>query len=170
MALLFQPEYGILENAGHRPANLCYWMSVFKGLLTLLCWLDVFGIIYSVEDQQLMRIHCTALLLVLKAFLVSSLFCSVWSGTTLRKIWLDLREDKDFTDVTLAWDDQQVKAHKVVLSSSSPFFLNTFKKNKNSHPYMRELKAKELVSIVDFIYIGEVNIWKDFLNLQYNWN
>ena len=37
----------------------------------------------------------------------------------------DLREDKDFTDVTLACEDgQQVEAHKVVLIASSPFFLN----------------------------------------------
>ena len=52
----------------------------------------------------------------------------------------DLRDDRDFTDVTLACDDgQQVEAHKVVLISSSPFFLNMLKKNKHSHPlvYMR---------------------------------
>ena len=37
----------------------------------------------------------------------------------------DLREDKKFTDVTMACEDgQQVKAHKVVLNASSPFFLN----------------------------------------------
>ena len=37
----------------------------------------------------------------------------------------DLREDKEFTDVTLACEDgQQVEAHKVVLIASSPFFLN----------------------------------------------
>ena len=37
----------------------------------------------------------------------------------------DLREDKEFTDVTMACEDgQQVEAHKVVLIASSPFFLN----------------------------------------------
>ena len=41
----------------------------------------------------------------------------------------DLREDKEFTDVTLACEDgQQVEAHKVVLIASSPFFLNLLKK------------------------------------------
>ena len=35
----------------------------------------------------------------------------------------DLREDKDFTDVTLACEDgQQVEAHKVILAASSPLF------------------------------------------------
>ena len=34
----------------------------------------------------------------------------------------DLRQDKEFTDVTLACDDgQQLEAHKVVLVASSPF-------------------------------------------------
>ena len=35
----------------------------------------------------------------------------------------ELREGKDLTDVTLACEDgQQVETHKVVLTSSSPFF------------------------------------------------
>ena len=47
----------------------------------------------------------------------------------------DLRQDKDFTDVTLACEDgQQVEAHKVVLVASSPFFLNILKRNKHPHP------------------------------------
>ena len=44
----------------------------------------------------------------------------------------DLREDKEFTDVTLACEDgQQVEAHRVVLIASSPFFLNILKRNKH---------------------------------------
>ena len=40
----------------------------------------------------------------------------------------DLRQDKEFTDVTLICEDgQQVEAHKVVLVASSPVFLNIFK-------------------------------------------
>ena len=43
-----------------------------------------------------------------------------------------LKDDKDFTDVTLACEDgHQVEAHKVVLISSSPFFLNLLKRNKH---------------------------------------
>ena len=34
----------------------------------------------------------------------------------------ELRDDTDFTDVTLACEDQSIKAHKVVLSACSPFF------------------------------------------------
>ena len=36
-----------------------------------------------------------------------------------------LKEDKDFTDVTLVCEDgKQVEAHKVILANSSPFFQN----------------------------------------------
>ena len=45
----------------------------------------------------------------------------------------DLREDKEFTDVTLACEDgQQVEAHEVVLTASSPFFFNLLKTNKHT--------------------------------------
>ena len=38
--------------------------------------------------------------------------------------FIDLREDKEFTDVTLACEDgQQVEAHKIVLVASSPILL-----------------------------------------------
>ena len=65
----------------------------------------------------------------------------------------ELREDKEFTDVTLACEDgQQVEAHKVVLIASSPFFLNTLKRNKHSHPliYMRGVKFENLTAMIDF--------------------
>ena len=75
----------------------------------------------------------------------------------------DLREDKEFTDVTLACEDgQQVEAHKVVLIASSPFFLNILKRNKHSHPliYMRGVKSENLTAMVDFFYHGKSNVSK----------
>ena len=72
----------------------------------------------------------------------------------------DLREDKEFTDVTLACEDgQQVEAHKVVLVASSPFFLNILKRNKHPHPliYMKGVKSENLVAMVDFFYHGAVS-------------
>ena len=41
-----------------------------------------------------------------------------------------LKVDKDLIDVTLVCEDgQQVEAHKMVLASSSPFFMNLLKNN-----------------------------------------
>ena len=79
----------------------------------------------------------------------------------------DLRQDKEFTDVTLACGDgQQVKAHKVVLVASSPFFLNILKRNKHPHPliYMRGVRPENLMAMVDFFYNGEANVYQENLD------
>ena len=79
----------------------------------------------------------------------------------------ELRGDNDFTDVTLVCEDgQQVKAHKVVLASSSPFFKELLKKNSHPHPlvYMRALKSEDLVAMVDFLYNGKANVFQENLD------
>merc|ERR1719460_2569860 len=79
----------------------------------------------------------------------------------------NLRDDKDFTDVTLACEDgQQVEVHKVVLISASPFFLNLLKRNKHPHPlvFMRGFKYENLLSMVDFLYHGEANVYQENLD------
>ena len=78
----------------------------------------------------------------------------------------ELREDKDFTDVTLVCEDgKQVEAHKAILVASSPFFMDILKKNKHPHPliYMRGLTSNILLSIIDFLYLGEANVLQDNL-------
>jgi len=78
-----------------------------------------------------------------------------------------LREDKDFADVTLACEDGlQVEAHKVILASSSPFFLDILKRNKHPHPliYMCGLTFENLVPMMDFLYYGEANVYQENLD------
>merc|ERR1712204_150405 len=78
-----------------------------------------------------------------------------------------LREDREFADVTLACDDgQQVEAHKVILASSSPFFLTLLGRNKHPHPliYMRGLKSEDLVAMIDFLYFGEAKVNQENLD------
>ena len=77
------------------------------------------------------------------------------------------REDLDFSDVTLVCEeDKQIEDHRVILSACSPFFSSVLKSNKHSHPmiYMRGLKFKNLVAIIDFIYLGEANIYQEDLD------
>ena len=79
----------------------------------------------------------------------------------------DLRQDQEFTDVTLACEDgQQVETHKVVLLASSPIFLNILKRNKHSHPliYMRGVRSENLKAMVDFFYYGEANVYQENLD------
>ena len=67
-----------------------------------------------------------------------------------------LRKAEDFLDVTIACDDDQIKAHKVILSSASPFFQNILKRNPHSHPllYLRGTKMKDIEAILEFVYSG----------------
>ena len=72
-----------------------------------------------------------------------------------------LRNDKEFSDVTLACEDgANIEAHRVVLISSSPFLMEILKKNKHPHPlvYMRKVKSENLLAIVDFLYYGKANL------------
>ena len=96
-------------------------------------------------------------------------FCLKWNDfqQNIATNYRDLRESSDFSDVTLVCEeDQQVEAHRVILSACSPFFMNILKKTKHIHPmiYMRGLKTKDLLAIVDFIYRGETNIFQDDLD------
>jgi len=95
--------------------------------------------------------------------------CLKWNDFQENAIYAfgTLREDREFADVTLACEDgQQVEAHKVILASSSPFFLNLLIRNKHPHPliYMRGLKSENLVAIVDFLYFGEANVSQENLD------
>ena len=79
----------------------------------------------------------------------------------------NLREDTDFTDVTLACEDgQQIGAHKLILAASSPFFQILLKRNKHPHPliYMRGVKPENLLAVVDFLYRGEANVYQENLD------
>jgi len=74
----------------------------------------------------------------------------------------------EFTDVTLVCDeDKQIEAHKVILSSSSKLFRRILIKNRHKHPliYLNGVSYEILQSIVQFLYIGQVDISKDHLPL-----
>ena len=78
----------------------------------------------------------------------------------------ELRTDTDFTDVTLACEDQSIKAHKVVLSACSPFFKKLLKNHPHPQPliYMKGIKSSSLTAIIDFLYLGEANVFQEELD------
>ena len=78
----------------------------------------------------------------------------------------ELREDKDFFDITLACDNEQLQAHKVILSACSPFFRTVLRRNRHEHPllYLKGVKYADLVSVLNFMYHGEVNVAQEELN------
>ena len=93
--------------------------------------------------------------------------CLKWNDfqDLLQTSFVELKNDTDFTDVTLACEDQSIKAHKVVLSACSPFFKKMLKTHLHPHPliYMKGMKSCDLTAIVDFIYLGEANIFQEQL-------
>eukprot|EP00092_Neocalanus_flemingeri_P016565 GFUD01017925.1.p1 GENE.GFUD01017925.1~~GFUD01017925.1.p1 ORF type:complete len:335 (-),score=111.39 GFUD01017925.1:101-1105(-) len=95
-------------------------------------------------------------------------FCLRWNDfeSNISGAFRELREDKDFFDVTLACDDDQLQAHKVILSACSPFFRTILRRNKHEHPllYLKGVKYADLVSVLNFMYQGEVNVAQEELN------
>ena len=90
------------------------------------------------------------------------------SGATFK----DLREDQDLCDVTLVCEDnQQIPCHRVILAAISPLLKAMIRSSQHSHPllYFFGVKSRNMSSIVDFIYKGQVRVYQDdltdFLNL-----
>merc|ERR1712096_158545 len=82
-------------------------------------------------------------------------------GNDLMNVFKELANDEDFTNVTLVTDDGRIlKAHKVVLSSFSPFFKTLLLNNVHQHPllYLRGVQYEELKAILDFIYLGQTKV------------
>ena len=96
-------------------------------------------------------------------------FCLKWNDfqTNVSNTFRKLRTSDHFHDVTLVSDDQQqVSAHKVILSSSSEYFRNVLTSNKHSHPLLclSGVNRADLMNILEFIYNGEIQIYQDNLD------
>jgi len=98
----------------------------------------------------------------------SEKFCLRWNDfeNNISQAFKELRDDKDFFDVTLACDDEQIQAHKLILSACSPFFRNILRRNPHQHPllYLKGVKFTDLQSVLNFMYHGEVNVAQEELN------
>ena len=95
-------------------------------------------------------------------------FCLRWNDfdTNISSSLRELREDKVLFDVMLVSGRDQVPAHKVILSASSPLFRDILTRNPHHHPllYLGGVSADNLKYVIDFIYNGEVNVAQDDLN------
>jgi len=95
-------------------------------------------------------------------------FCLRWNDfeSNISSAFRELRDDKDFFDITLACEDEQIQAHKIILSACSPFFRNILRRNIHHHPllYLKGVKYTDLQSVLNFMYHGEVNVAQEELN------
>ena len=88
-------------------------------------------------------------------------FCWDQYDTNVPQTFKQLWQNQDFADVTLATkDDVQIRAHKVILSASSPIFQNILKKNPHSNPliYFNNLKSADVKLLLRFIYLGQCEV------------
>ena len=61
-----------------------------------------------------------------------------------------------------------ISVHKVILAASRPFFEEILRKSKHPHPliYLKGFQSKVLLSILDFLYFGEANVYQEELDLD----
>ena len=81
--------------------------------------------------------------------------------STLTSSISESRKSADFTDVTLVTKDEKFfTAHKLILASASDFFKNIFQTlvQNNSYLYLSNINSSEMQHVLDFIYLGEVQI------------
>ena len=79
-------------------------------------------------------------------------------GASLADLWKNDR----FLDVTVVCDDDQIDAHKLMLSAASPLLQKILLRNENhvGRPllYLRGTRKLQLQSLLEFIYKGEVSV------------
>jgi len=98
----------------------------------------------------------------------SEKFCLRWNDfeSNISVAFREIRDEKDFFDVTLACGDRQIQAHKLILSACSPFFRGVLRRNPHAHPllYLKGVDYSDLQAVLNFMYHGEVNVAQEELN------
>merc|ERR1712189_81049 len=87
--------------------------------------------------------------------------------TTISQYFKQLRDEKDFFDVTLVSEDNKLfQTHKLVLTACSSFFKPILKTNVHAHPliYLSGIDSTNLQFILNYIYEGEVQLYQEQLN------
>ena len=86
-------------------------------------------------------------------------FCLSWNSfeENIRTSYKELKQERDFCDVTVACEeDFALEAHKVVLSSCSSFFKNLLRRHQtHRHPllFLRGVKQADLESLINFMLV-----------------
>ena len=99
---------------------------------------------------------------------MSEKFSLKWNDyqSNWKKSLSELRNDSEFTDVTLISEDKvKFSAHKLLLLSCSNMFKLILKGNNHANPllYLGGVSSVNLSFILDYIYWGEVNLLQEQL-------
>ena len=141
-------------------------LSQFRPALPVFGW-DCAGLPAAAQIRGTHSFHCFRTC-QRNPRMATEKFCLRWNDfeSNISVAFRELRDDKDFFDVTLACDDQQIQAHKVILSACSPFFRGVLRRNPHAHPllYLKGVKFTDLQAVLNFMYHGEVNVAQEELN------
>ena len=88
-------------------------------------------------------------------------------GLNVKEGFRELLCHRNFADVTLlSGDCQKLEAHRVVLTIGSPFFEKVLQASSQAHPclYLKGVDHEDLVSVLQFMYGGEVEMTQDRLH------
>jgi len=100
--------------------------------------------------------------------MASEKYCLRWNDfeSNISSAFRDIRQEEEFFDVTVACNEEQLQAHKVILSACSPFFKEVLRRNQHQYPvlYLRGVSFKDLEAVIDFMYHGEANVAQDDLD------
>lgn len=94
-------------------------------------------------------------------------FCLRWTNyhSNLSTVFDQLYQAESFADVTLISEGRPIKAHKMVLAASSPYFQTIFNETPCKHPVViiKDVRYEELKALVDFMYRGEINVAQEHI-------
>ncbi|KAK9502396.1 hypothetical protein O3M35_011179 [Rhynocoris fuscipes] len=90
-------------------------------------------------------------------------YCLRWNNyqSNMTSVFHNLLRTQAFVDVTLACNDQSLKAHKVVLSACSSYFQKLLLENPCKHPTIimpQDVCFTDLKFIIEFVYKGEIDV------------
>lgn len=93
--------------------------------------------------------------------------CLRWTNyeSTILQVFQEMYEAHSLVDVTIGCERSSLKAHKMVLAASSPYFQALFMDNPCKHPIviLKDIKFDDLRALVEFMYRGEVTVSQEQL-------
>ncbi|XP_014250821.1 protein abrupt-like isoform X1 [Cimex lectularius] len=99
--------------------------------------------------------------------MTQELYCLKWNlhKSTLLDEFESLFATNELTDCILVSEGQQMRVHKIILSSCSAYFKKLFDKCEDKCPMIifNDITFRELRYIIEYMYRGEVNIEPDML-------
>ncbi|CAH0382778.1 unnamed protein product [Bemisia tabaci] len=94
-------------------------------------------------------------------------FCLRWNNHQPNFVaaFSSLLNNESLVDVTLAAEGKHIQAHRIVLSACSSYFQTLLSMNACQHPIviLKDVRYKDLKTLVEYMYYGEVNVCEDQL-------